>query len=157
MFGALVKVASKPLLCGVKLGQLVPSVPTPVICICCCHAALKAWLTGLAIKLNLRVVLAGIKRSWVTLPKIVPALLFILPVLLALLVRVNKPAVVKVAPVFTVNAPSKFMALPFNVLLAAMVNPPVPAIPLPLLVILPFTVAVMPVVVNANVLFMLYK
>jgi hypothetical protein len=74
--------------------------------------------------------------------------------LVALLVKVNKPAVVRVAPVLIISLPLKLIALPLNVLFAFTIISPVPAIPLPLLVILPFTVAVMPVVVNATPLLM---
>ena len=53
---------------------------------------------------------------------------------------------------FRVKVPLKLIALPLKTLFAARVTPPVPAMPLPLLMILPCTVAVMPVVVRAKVL-----
>lgn len=86
----------------------------------------------------------------VTLPVIVPAELAILAVLVALLAKVSKPPVVKVAPLFTVKAPLKLMALPLMVELAFTIKPPVPSMPMPLFTILPFTVAIIPVVVKAT-------
>ena len=80
-----------------------------------------------------------------------PLILEYVPVMAPPGAMVNKPPVVNV-PELKFKVPLRATALPLNVPDAAIVIVPVPLMPLPLLVILPFTVTVIPVVFNAYVL-----
>ena len=61
-------------------------------------------------------------------------------------VSVNRPLVVSVAPALTDSVPLKRMGEPDNAVTESITKLPVPLMPLPLLVILPFMLIVMPVV-----------